>query len=496
MNFIKSKIVIMKKTLLIGVLMIASVVNSVAQQIPLYSHYYLNPFLYNPSMAGTKDDANVFFTHRSQWNDMPNSPVTSTLSIDGPIKLKKVGLGLTLFNDKEDLIGKMGASVAYSYRVDINEDNKLYLGLSLGALQNRIDFSRAKLQDYNDNVISTQDQRKAAFDANFGLSYQFQALEVGFSMPQLLGNKFDYTNDETETKFNLSRNYLGSLKYTFMIDEEKNTSVYPLVLVRAGGGGPIQYDINAVFNWQDMAWLGVAYKSDYAIGINVGVKVNKKFTIAYSQEIITSKISAYAGSSSELCLAYTFGVTERKKEPEPKVEETPVKPKEEEPKAQQWEEPVAQPTNDVPKMSDNSNSSEVDDFINEIKKGFEETENPEATDPGTTAATTSPVTTTPADPLDALFKSEKSDDYLDENGNKDPQGFFVVIGSFKNKEFAEKDRDDNIAKGFSDCLIVYSKSKQMYYLAFARTDNNASAKEFLQESLYSGFPEAWVLRLE
>ena len=85
-----------------------------SQQIPLYSQYYFNPFIYNPAMTGSGDKANVFLINRSQWTDIPGAPVTTALTLDGPIKLKKVGLGISLFNDATGFMERMGVYASYS----------------------------------------------------------------------------------------------------------------------------------------------------------------------------------------------------------------------------------------------------------------------------------------------------------------------------------------------------------------------------------------------
>src|SRR3972149_9702495 len=120
----------MKKLLIIVISMVLFTDLSYGQQIPLYSQYYFNPFVYNSAMTGSGDKANAFLINRSQWSDIPGAPVTTALTLDGPIKLKKVGLGIGLFNDAAGFMEKTGVYASYSYRVTISGLHNLLFGIS------------------------------------------------------------------------------------------------------------------------------------------------------------------------------------------------------------------------------------------------------------------------------------------------------------------------------------------------------------------------------
>ena len=62
-----------------------------AQQIPLYSQYQMNPFLYNPARTGEREHTYLYGIYRRQWTDIAGSPETIALTVDGPLKSKKKG---------------------------------------------------------------------------------------------------------------------------------------------------------------------------------------------------------------------------------------------------------------------------------------------------------------------------------------------------------------------------------------------------------------------
>lgn len=297
----------MKKILFAGMMIILPAGLLYGQQIPLYSQYYFNPFIYNPAMTGSEDQVNAFLIYRSQWTDMPGHPETKIVTLDGPVKKKKIGLGFSIFDDRTGYTERIGGYGSFSYRVKISGNSSLLLGLSFGALQNRIDFTEVVFRDSDDPSLLIQQQKKAAIDANFGVAFLLKNFEVGFAIPQIMANSLKYENDNARTFYELSRHYLGSVKYTFNINKEKGISFYPLILTRIVPGAPLQYDINGVLNWKNTAWLGISYRSNYAISSSARIKIANRISLGYTYDIITSSINSYAGTSHEITLSYTFG---------------------------------------------------------------------------------------------------------------------------------------------------------------------------------------------
>ena len=87
----------MKKILIIGFIFVCN--SLFAQQLPHFSQYYLNDFLINPAIAGTRNYFEGISTHRYQWEGIVDAPRTYTLSVNGPIKSQKMGLGGYIFTD-------------------------------------------------------------------------------------------------------------------------------------------------------------------------------------------------------------------------------------------------------------------------------------------------------------------------------------------------------------------------------------------------------------
>jgi len=449
----------MKKLFLTAIILLFFTGLLYSQQIPLYSQYYFNPFVYNPAMTGSGDKANAFLINRSQWTDIPGAPVTTALTIDGPIKPKKVGLGISLFNDATGFMERIGVYASYSYRVTISDAHNLLFGLSLGALDNRIDFSKVVVKDLKDQILLNQVRRKTTVDANFGVMYLWKNLEVGIAVPQILGNSLEYLdlNNDSRTFYELSRHYMASVKYTFEINPEKNISVYPLILMRYVPGAPVQYDINGVFNWQNTAWLSVSYRSDYAVGINARLKLHKSISVGYAYDYIISSIGTYSGTSHEFMLGYTFDLSGVKKS-----------------KDLAYEQPE-----DITNKKDEMNISlpylVFNDSINRIKLKLlidEEKEKGKNTE--------------------NIIQTHSSNYFINEKGYRAEEGYYLIVASFDADENSgDRMIDEYLKKGYG---LVFDEKTKKYHVYKPQAFENALDE--LKTARNSEFPASWILILE
>ncbi|MDQ3112101.1 MAG: type IX secretion system membrane protein PorP/SprF [Bacteroidota bacterium] len=297
----------MKKLLLTG-LVIGTIAGTLsAQQLPLYSQYYFNPFLYNPATTGVTNETNAFLVHRSQFSGISGGPVTNAFTIDGFMDDKNIGLGFSIFNDNQDITERLGIYTSYAYRLKINEDQAVRFGLSVGFLDNRIDFSKAVVKDANDPMLMNQLSRKSSLDATLGVSYNWKELRIGFSVPQLIGQRVKFSNYDMNTYYQLNRHYQASVNYKWVFNEEMQLALEPMALMRFMPHTPFQYDVNVLASWKNMFWLGVSYRSNYAVGVNARVKLFGNLSAGYAYDIITTPLKTSAGVSHEFMLGYKFG---------------------------------------------------------------------------------------------------------------------------------------------------------------------------------------------
>jgi type IX secretion system PorP/SprF family membrane protein len=287
-------------------LLLSFALNGQAQQIPMFNEYHIAPRVYNPSYVGFEDGVNIVMVRNQKWGNYDEGFVTNYLSASYLLK-KKHGLGINLYNDFLGITSKLKAHLLYSYNIQLGDNAFLRLGAGVGVIDNRIDFTNAIVSNLNDPVLNnTAKSRRTMFDMNVGINFEASGFRIGVSVPQVLGTKLAY-GDLNGSFYTLERQYLMNTGYTWRISDSTagGMSLRPEALIMFTPGAPFQYNAGVFFEMDKYFWIGGMYKSDYAVGINVGINLvkNLKIGVAYDFQI-NSVASFNSAPNGELLLRY------------------------------------------------------------------------------------------------------------------------------------------------------------------------------------------------
>ncbi len=455
-----------------------------AQQLPLGSHYFMNPFMLNSAFTGANDNMNVFLTHRSQFSGISGSPQTTYLTFDAPTSMKGIGLGLKAYSDVTSIISRTGVSGNYSYALNLGSDRKLTFGMSAGVIDNTINYDQAIARDINDPTILSQKIHRTVFSADFGVAYHWKQLEVGIAIPQLLGNQTRFRSANGATSyFDMQQHFVGTAKYVFEIKKIKGLTAYPMLLVRGVKGAPVQYDMNAVLDWKQWGWMAITYRSNYAVGMSAGVRF-KQISAGYSHDFGVSKIRSYTGSTNEFMLSYQFGNDTKKRLDQHDLE-----------------------LEELRKRTDNNEAQimRIEDELQDIRSEGNKTYHSRELEQAKIDSIYSILdqmnhiemdsNSNLTDTIVKGYKTLKSVDFLDENGTPLPNGYYVVIGSYSIKTNAVKFRDERPLLGEEIAKIAFHKSISIYnvYVLYSNDFEIANEERRKQTPTYAN---TWLLELE
>ncbi len=283
-------------------------VTGLAQQLPLYGQYALNPYLYNPAAAGQGEAVQVLALYRNQWAGIPGAPETQALLVNGPVRNQKMGLGFTAYNDVTNVIGRTGFLGTYAYRLQVARAHFLSFGVSAGAAQQRIYFERIRAQDPYEQSLLANAEHKTAFDGNCGVLYTTGNFQAGLAAHQLFRHKLTYRNraDFRQLDYRLVNHYTASLQYRKNLGQTP-WSVTPTLLLRSVQGLPVQFDLNATARWHDKVWFGLSYRQASSVGASWGALIDDRLTIGYGYELPVGAVAGFSSGSHEVALGYRFG---------------------------------------------------------------------------------------------------------------------------------------------------------------------------------------------
>lgn len=291
---------------------------SQAQQIPLYSQYFDNPMIYNPSYVGLDRFGSFNLTHRSQWAEIKGAPETSLLSFDVPIYDQKIGLGMNIHRDKIGFSEQYKVMFNYAYHIigRYVDSSVLSFGLSGGFISNQLNFANAFVINENDPKILNNTGNYMGYEFGFGLNYMLKdVLQIGFATPQLLTTGVRAT-DNTTNNIGLKPHYLLSVRCTLKTADEMHY-IEPMVMARYATNTPFQLDFGIQYTFNRTFWTNVAYRTDYAVSLGLGLMLDR-WRIGLAQDFAIGRLNGVAGRTVEMTLGYKFARLESPKYPKVK----------------------------------------------------------------------------------------------------------------------------------------------------------------------------------
>ncbi|MEM9822869.1 MAG: type IX secretion system membrane protein PorP/SprF [Bacteroidota bacterium] len=321
----------MRKITLLLVLIGTLYLPATAQQDPMFTKYMFNSLAFNPAFAGSPEYLQVRLLYRNQWWAIDGAPVTQSFTIHSPFK-ERVGLGLSVVNDRIGSTGSTSAFVSYAYRVDFGS-GKLSIGLQAGAMHWRADWTDLRYRDPRALDEVFREDTPVVWIPNFGagIFYYSQKYYVGFSVPRLIS--WDLRRDVTDSTVKWAkyyRHYYFSAGAAFPINGD---ALYfkPSILIKSVGllgglsqasnslnrvGAPTEFDLDISFLFYESLWLGASFRSAFeakqfggnssfdSIDIWAAFYLRNGMRIGLSYDYSITSLQTYADGSFEVMLGY------------------------------------------------------------------------------------------------------------------------------------------------------------------------------------------------
>lgn len=275
----------MKNVLIIAVLFSSLFVSTIqAQQDAQYTQYMYNTMAVNPAYAGSRGVFSAMLLNRAQWVGLEGAPKTQTLTFHTPVgQTEKVGLGLSVINDKVGPTQETYFDANFSYKIKISGGD-LYFGLKGTA--HLLDVNFSKLTPYNAGDPLLQNDIQNKFSPNFGMGLYYTNSNkwyVGISAPRILETKHFESTSLSVAKERMNLYAIGG----YVHDINENFKLKPAILLKTVQGSPLQLDLSLNTLIKEQLTLGVAYRLDAAFSGMIGYQFAKSFMFgfAYDREV-------------------------------------------------------------------------------------------------------------------------------------------------------------------------------------------------------------------
>jgi len=281
-----------------------------AQQTPMYTTYMWNMMTVNPAYAGSADVMNATATARRQWVGLDGAPTTNSILVHSPLRLRSLGLGLSVIDDRIGPSRSGSYFVDFAYRIQVTKTARLAFGLKAGGNTMRMDLADVSGTNANDPVYQRSFNGGFSPNFGFGLFYWSRKGYVGLSTPKLLKEQFVGATETGDVRlYTQQLHYFLTAGYVFPLSKE--VKFKPSLLLKAVGGAPLSADLSANFLFMERFWSGMAYRTSGDVAMILSYQATDQLRAGYSYDMTTSALMGQQGGSHEIMLSYDLAFTKR-----------------------------------------------------------------------------------------------------------------------------------------------------------------------------------------
>jgi type IX secretion system PorP/SprF family membrane protein len=286
----------MKKTIIAFALLTS--IGASAQQEAQYTQNQFNSMLMiNPAYAGSQGGPSAALRYRNQWVGMPGSPKTVNFNGEMLIPNKKIGIGLSLTNDKLGVYSNTSADLSLGYHIQLTDKLKMSAGTKLGVDFVKSDFTALSGVDFSDPLYVNTSFAMPYVGVG-GLLYN-DMWYLGLSSPRVVS----FEDASPQSKYGKPHLYAYS---GVTIPISADWKVKPALMLKYQAQAPLQADIAADFWYANTVGLGVSYRTTDAVNLMLKTKLNK-FNFGYSYDIGVSNNNNFHRGSHELYFGIDLG---------------------------------------------------------------------------------------------------------------------------------------------------------------------------------------------
>jgi type IX secretion system PorP/SprF family membrane protein len=309
-----------------------------AQQLPHYTQYVLNNFILNPAVAGIENYTDVKISHRHQWVGIDGAPVTTYLTIHGPLRKSDyaretatgfhiegenprgaaywknyekadahAGIGLTILNDRTGPLNRFAAYGTYSYHLGISPKTSLAIGISAGVKNTTLNAGKLSFDVPVDPAVAGSGYlNRVSPDMNAGLWLYSADYFAGLSFQNIIPSKLKFSDNavKLEGGRQIPHTFLTA-GYRFFVNED--ITFLPSTLVKYVTSTPISFDVNAKLQYRDFLWVGASLRYQDSWAGMVGLNISNTINVGYSYDITTSQLNTVSRGSHEIVIGFLLG---------------------------------------------------------------------------------------------------------------------------------------------------------------------------------------------
>jgi len=194
------------------------------------------------------------------------------------------------------------AYVMYAYKIKVNVKGTLSMGLQAGLSNYKQKLNGLTVPPGVSDPSFANNVSYTLPNVGVGFYYSTERSYIGLSVPYLLQNTFDKSNDVLLAK--QARNYFFSGGHVF--DLNPSLKLKPNFLVKYVAGAPVNVDVNVSLLINEVFWIGCSYRMNNSINPLIEILFTPKLRVGFAYDIPVSSMSGIYAGSPEVMINYRF----------------------------------------------------------------------------------------------------------------------------------------------------------------------------------------------
>ncbi|MEZ4961158.1 MAG: type IX secretion system membrane protein PorP/SprF [Saprospiraceae bacterium] len=284
-----------------------------AQQEAILSQFFYNKTLSNPAAAGTGGYPCLTAFYRQQWAGLEGAPSTQVLSFHTPVFADRVGVGLTLMNDRTGFFNSTFINAAYAYRVTFGS-GKLAIGMQGSYLHHRVDWDQAQTIS-GTKPLAGEAAVTPVFNFGAGVHFENERFFLSASVPNILEKGLRNGNE------GIVGDLTGTVPHLFisaggLVPISDKVTMRPAFATRFAKNAPASTDVHVSFGFlkNNKLWLGGTYRWSLSKVPSVGdalvamaqYQIGSRMKAGMAYDFSLNNLQGQAVGTYELLLEYCF----------------------------------------------------------------------------------------------------------------------------------------------------------------------------------------------
>ncbi len=300
--------------LLYTILFISISLTTTAQQEVLFSQFFSQKTISNPGAVGSQGATCLSAIHRQQWVGLEGAPSSQAIAFDAPVFANRVGLGLTIINDRIGFFNGTYINAAYSYRMAFG-NGTLGIGIQGSYRFQRTDWGEAETITQRTDPTAGEDMAVPLFNVGAGVHFENDRFFAGASVPYILEKSF------TKKYKGIVEDFSGTTPHLFVnagwiIPITAHLRLRPAFASRVVENAPPDFDLHFSIGFLENSrlWTGatlrwgqskVATAGD-ALVLMCQYQISERLNTGFAYDLSINGLQQQTAGTFEWLLSYCF----------------------------------------------------------------------------------------------------------------------------------------------------------------------------------------------